>query len=380
MRIASKDSRRLVRKVQKGGDSRHLARSERKLVSKRSGRRDVLAKRQEPPSVAEAIENVLIKGDLTDLSATERLQYYKAVCKSLGLNPLTRPFDYIAFQATENSAPRLQLYARRDCTDQLRKLYGISVTKCTRSTTNRFCTVEVEVQNKQGRLDTDIGVVDIDGLTGRKLANALMKAETKAKRRATLSICGLGIMDESEIESVEHYNMLTPAGRMIVESQPAGTLAAAQEVARKKLEEHARTGHLPPSAPDEAALVPQEAESAITESGGVKIVQGQLQKVTEAYIKKGPNAGQAFLKLLISGTEYTLFDDLPFPSEVRGCKSLFRLFLTSINEKVTLPVAEKQSGATLYRNVNAKGRVLVGPIEIEDGAPVIQRRLREPGE
>src|SRR5690606_14334225 len=36
-----------------------------------------------------------------------------------------------------------------------------------------------------------------------ELANALMKAETKAKRRATLSICGLGMMDESEIETVE---------------------------------------------------------------------------------------------------------------------------------------------------------------------------------
>lgn len=32
------------------------------------------------------------------------------------------------------------------------------------------------------------------------LANALMKAETKAKRRVTLSIAGLGLLDESELE------------------------------------------------------------------------------------------------------------------------------------------------------------------------------------
>jgi len=31
----------------------------------------------------------------------------------------------------------------------------------------------------------------------------MMKAETKAKRRATLSICGLGIPDESEIETFD---------------------------------------------------------------------------------------------------------------------------------------------------------------------------------
>ena len=34
------------------------------------------------------------------------------------------------------------------------------------------------------------------------LANAIMKTETKAKRRATLSICGLGFLDESEIETI----------------------------------------------------------------------------------------------------------------------------------------------------------------------------------
>ena len=43
-----------------------------------------------------------------------------------------------------------------------------------------------------------MGVVSIAGLKGEALANAMMKAETKAKRRATLSICGLGWMDEVE--------------------------------------------------------------------------------------------------------------------------------------------------------------------------------------
>src|SRR6202020_1247291 len=31
---------------------------------------------------------------------------------------------------------------------------------------------------------------------------AVMKAETKSKRRVTLSICGLGILDETEIETI----------------------------------------------------------------------------------------------------------------------------------------------------------------------------------
>ena len=42
----------------------------------------------------------------------------------------------------------------------------------------------------------------IAGLKGDALANGLMKAETKAKRRCTLSLCGLGMLDESEIETI----------------------------------------------------------------------------------------------------------------------------------------------------------------------------------
>ena len=41
------------------------------------------------------LEKVVIEGDLEKLSATERMEYYEKVCDSLGLNPLTRPFDYI---------------------------------------------------------------------------------------------------------------------------------------------------------------------------------------------------------------------------------------------------------------------------------------------
>ena len=46
------------------------------------------------------------------------------------------------------------------------------------------------------------GAVPIAGLKGEEFANALMKAETKAKRRATLSICGLGVLDETEVETI----------------------------------------------------------------------------------------------------------------------------------------------------------------------------------
>ncbi len=42
----------------------------------------------------------------------------------------------------------------------------------------------------------------IEGLKGEARANAIMKCVTKAKRRVTLSICGLGMLDETEVDSI----------------------------------------------------------------------------------------------------------------------------------------------------------------------------------
>ena len=47
-------------------------------------------------------------------------------------------------------------------------------------------------------------MVPIEGLRGEALSNAMMKATTKAKRRVTLSLCGLGMLDETEVESIPH--------------------------------------------------------------------------------------------------------------------------------------------------------------------------------
>jgi len=47
-----------------------------------------------------------------------------------------------------------------------------------------------------------MGFAKIAGLKGDMLGNAMLKAVTKAKRRATLSMCGLGMLDEEEIKSI----------------------------------------------------------------------------------------------------------------------------------------------------------------------------------
>jgi hypothetical protein len=76
-----------------------------------------------PSTFGEAIDKALIHGDLKDLNSEGRIQYYNEVCKSLGLNPLTKPFAYITLNG------KLTLYALRDCTEQLRKIHRVSITK-----------------------------------------------------------------------------------------------------------------------------------------------------------------------------------------------------------------------------------------------------------
>lgn len=145
---------------------------------------------------ADIIERVVIAGDLSKLAPGERVDYYRRTCESLGLNPLTKPFDYI------NLNGKLTLYARRDCTDQLRKIHRISVTIAGRDLSGDVYIVTARATTPDDRTDESIGAVNIKGLSGEALANAYMKAETKAKRRVTLSIVGLGWLDETEVSTV----------------------------------------------------------------------------------------------------------------------------------------------------------------------------------
>jgi len=146
------------------------------------------------------LEQVITKGDLADLSPEQKVSYYNAVCQSLGLNPITRPFEYIQLQ--ENGKPVVKLYARKDATEQLRKINQISIWKIENVIEDGCLIVTAYARTPDGREDIDEGIVYIKGKVGDSLANLQMKAITKAKRRVTLSICGLGFLDESEIDSI----------------------------------------------------------------------------------------------------------------------------------------------------------------------------------
>lgn len=110
-----------------------------------------------------------------------------------------------------HAAKKKQLYATKNATDQLRQVQGISITDLKIEITNGICTAtakaEMRLKNGALRVDMDMGIVPVQGLTGENLSNAVMKATTKAKRRVTLSLTGLLMMDETEVVTVDGAQM-----------------------------------------------------------------------------------------------------------------------------------------------------------------------------
>ncbi len=151
---------------------------------------------------------------MSRLTAEQRVSYYKAVCESLGLNPLTRPFDYITLNG------KLTLYARKDAADQLRRLHGVSIDDVEITEVGDTYSVKVKGHDKTGRSDVEIGVVSKKDMQGNS-ANVQMKAVTKAKRRLTLSLCGLGMLDETEIETIRDAQPVLVDDNGVIEPQPA---------------------------------------------------------------------------------------------------------------------------------------------------------------
>jgi hypothetical protein len=107
---------------------------------------------------------------------------------------------------------KLRLYALRDCADQLRRLHGISIYITNRERLGEIYLVTTRAKDKTGREDESTGAVALGTLKGDALANALMKCETKAKRRVTLSLAGLGWADETELDTIPGVQVGEPNG------------------------------------------------------------------------------------------------------------------------------------------------------------------------
>lgn len=145
-----------------------------------------------------------LAGDLSRLSETDKLKFVGALCEMTGLNPLSKPFDWIVLNG------KLTLYANKGCAEQLRKIHKVTVEILERKTEFGVHIVRVKATDATGRIDESIGAVPFDEKMAPEMkANMFMKAETKAKRRVSLSICSLGMVDESELDQIKNITPVT---------------------------------------------------------------------------------------------------------------------------------------------------------------------------
>lgn len=145
-------------------------------------------------------ESLVLKGDISGLTAEERTRFYLSLCEQLGLNPATQPLAILRLNGKE------VLYPTRGATDQLAAIHRlnreiIDGPKVIDVAGNKIIFAVARITHPNGRIETATAMVALPA-GGENICNAFLKTETKAKRRGTLSILGLGMLDETEIESI----------------------------------------------------------------------------------------------------------------------------------------------------------------------------------
>lgn len=169
----------------------------------------------------ERIEQVVMTGNLAGLNPQERMFYYRQVCERVGLNPLSQPFEYLTLSG------KLTLYAKKSCKEQLRAMHDISIEILSQGVEmGEFYVVRGRASKPGGRFEDEVGSVwlkktlkdgTVEDLKGEEVANAIQKAVTRMKGRATLALCHISMMDESEVEGLPGAHIeVTPQPKQIV--------------------------------------------------------------------------------------------------------------------------------------------------------------------
>lgn len=135
-------------------------------------------------------------GDYSKMSQEQRSLMLAKVHESVGLNPFTGGFQFQTFNG------KLVLYASKGVTNQLCKINKLTITATAPVLQSGLLICHATATDPSGRSDTDFGAVPFaESMSPVDRANAMMKVVTKAKRRVVLSLCGLGMLDESEFDT-----------------------------------------------------------------------------------------------------------------------------------------------------------------------------------
>jgi len=163
------------------------------------------------PNHAQILEKVVTKGDLADLTPADRARHYKAVCDAIGLNWMTKPFEYLELKDKQTGKVKIILYARKECTEQLRLKHKLSARITRSEIIEDVYLAWSETLSQDGRLTEQLGAVSLKGITAEDRANAMKKAVTQSYRRGVLTHCGLGFLDETEVDSIPGAKRIEPS-------------------------------------------------------------------------------------------------------------------------------------------------------------------------
>lgn len=152
-----------------------------------------------------ALESLVLRGDIAGLSPAQKVQHYLGMCRILGLDPATQPLAYLKLSGKE------VLYVTRGATDRLAAMHGlnreiIDGPRVMDLAGTKLVYAVCRATLPGGRYETATATVPLTDPV-----NVLMKAETKCKRRATLAILGLGLLDETETETIPGADVVEPS-------------------------------------------------------------------------------------------------------------------------------------------------------------------------
>ena len=237
----------------------------------------------EDATAAKAAMDIMTKGDLSSLKMAERATFLANMALSLGLNPLTKPVDLIV-----GDGGKLIIYWNKGATDQLRAKHHVNLEIIDRSnpTPNTYA-VTVRATLPNGRQDEDTGVVVMTpSMSPSEQANAIMKAGTKAKRRTTLSILGLGLLDESEMDTIPLFQQqLNQPRTLSAPSQTAVVVQPRQEVQEAEIVPPAASQE-PTAAPVAQAQAKPQAQAAAVAKPAATVMPGRRLPVAPPVVIK----------------------------------------------------------------------------------------------
>lgn len=162
-----------------------------------------------------AVEAAIMTNNFQGLSVSQRIAIVVKRCEKLGVDPTQGPFVW-----GKGDGGRLMLVATKNLSQQLRANKDLRceiVEDWSQAATMGILIVRCTVSIPNGRSDQDIGVVSLKNKQGEGLANIIMAAYTKAKNRATLSLCGVGGLDESEMAAIRSEQR-----QKLFEAEPQG--------------------------------------------------------------------------------------------------------------------------------------------------------------